>query len=95
MDGEGLQHSRNLGLKVKREGRKAARAVHGQTCSGSDEGSKKMEYSIYFGSDKRIDLPIYGVEQIITEWKFFYFFIQSFSITHATHFCEYCMVHKL
>ena len=44
---------------------------YGQTCSGLDEGSKKMEYSIYFGSDKRIDLPIYGVKQIIAEWKFF------------------------
>ena len=48
-----------------------------QTCSGSDEGSKKMEYSIYFGSDKRISLPIYGVEEIMAEWKFFYFFIRS------------------
>ena len=38
-------------------------------------------YSIYFGSDKRIDLLVYGVEQIVMERKFLYFFIRSFLIT--------------
>ena len=52
-----------------------------QTCQDRHEGSRKKEYSIYFGSDKRIDLLIYGVEQIMVEWKFLSFFIQSFFIT--------------
>ena len=43
---------------------------HHQTCSGSDKGSEKKEYSIYFGSGKKTDLPIYGVEQNMEERKF-------------------------
>ena len=52
-------------------------------------GSRKKEYSIYFGLEKRIDLLIYGLEQIMVERKFLNFFIRSFfTVGKTVYSCQ-------